>query len=721
MPICLPVPLLIGYPFPSKDFPVTMAIQSATPTYTLAPGFSQPLGATVTPQGVNFSLFSEAATGVELLLFDQHDDIHPFQIIPFDPIINKTFHFWHVLVLGLPTGTHYAYRVNGPDRPQDGHRFDAKKVLIDPYSKGNNKTLWNRGKACTPGSNLESSIRCVVIDINDYDWEGDRPLGRPMSESIIYEMHVGGFTLSPSAGVRHPGTFTGLVEKIPYLQSLGVTAVELLPIFEFDDTEVLRTVNDSPLYNYWGYSTMSYFAPHPSYCVNPEAGDHVREFRDMVKALHKAGIEVILDVVFNHTDEGNHQGPMFSFKGLDNRIYYYLVGDDRQYYYDYTGCGNTFNCNHPVGEKFILDCLRYWVRDMHVDGFRFDEGSVLSRGEDGQPMEHPPVVWAIELDEVLKDTKTIAEAWDAAGLYQIGYFPGYRWAEWNGRYRDDMRRFVKGDPAVIGAVASRLTGSADLYQWRGHLPVNSVNFITAHDGFTLYDLVAYNNKHNEANGEHNQDGINDNLSWNCGAEGDTTDQWVNDLRQRQIKNFATLLLISQGVPMLVMGDEVGRTQQGNNNAYCQNNPISWFDWTLTENNADLLRFWQILIRRRNHFKELLAPRYFTGAINERGVADLTWHGICLHAPGWDDPNARSLAFTVGGFNGDPDVHIMLNMYWETLPFQLPQISGYCWWRSLDTALPSPHDVVEIGQEVAVTGNTYSVTGRSIVILDAKPL
>lgn len=336
-------------------------------------------------------------------------------------------------------------------------------------------------------------------------------------------------------------------------------------------------------------------------------------------------------------------------------------------------------------------------------------------------MEHPPVVWAIELDEVLKDTKTIAEAWDAAGLYQIGYFPGYRWAEWNGRYRDDMRRFVKGDPAVIGAVASRLTGSADLYQWRGHLPVNSVNFITAHDGFTLYDLVAYNNKHNEANGEHNQDGINDNLSWNCGAEGDTTDQWVNDLRQRQIKNFATLLLISQGVPMLVMGDEVGRTQQGNNNAYCQNNPISWFDWTLTEKNADILRFWQILIRRRKHFKELLAPRYFTGAINERGVADLTWHGTCLHAPGWDDPNARSLAFTVGGFNGDPDVHIMLNMYWETLPFQLPQVSGYCWWRSLDTALPSPHDVVEIGQEVAVTGNTYSVTGRSIVILDAKPL
>lgn len=699
---------------------MTVATSSATPTYTLAPGFSQPLGATVTPEGVNFSLFSEAATGVELLLFDQHDDVHPFQIVQFDPIVNKTFHFWHVLVVGLPTGTHYAYRVNGPDLPQEGYRFDAEKVLMDPYSKGNNKTLWNRGKACVPGSNLDSSLRCVVVDTRHYDWEGDRPLGRPMAESIIYEMHVGGFTRSPSAGVRHPGTFAGVVEKIPYLQSLGVTAVELLPVFEFDDTEVLRTVNGTPLYNYWGYSTMSYFAPHPTYCVNPQEGDHVREFRDMVKALHQAGIEVILDVVFNHTDEGNHQGPMFSFKGLDNRIYYYLVGDDRQYYYDYTGCGNTFNCNHPVGEKFILDCLRYWVRDMHVDGFRFDEGSVLSRGEDGQPLEHPPVVWAIELDEVLKDTKTIAEAWDAAGLYQIGYFPGYRWAEWNGRYRDDIRRFVKGDPGVIGAVASRLAGSADLYQWRGHLPVNSVNFITAHDGFTLYDLVAYNDKHNEANGENNQDGINDNLSWNCGAEGDTPDPWVKDLRQRQIKNFATLLLISQGVPMLVMGDEVGRTQGGNNNAYCQDNPISWFDWTLTEKHADLLRFWQILIRRRKHFKELLAPRYFTGATNERGVADLSWHGTQLNAPGWDDPNARSLAFTVAGFNGDPDVHIMMNMYWEPLTFELPQISGYRWWRSLDTALPSPQDVVDLGEEVAVSGNTYTVADRSIVILDSKP-
>ncbi|MEO1145897.1 MAG: glycogen debranching protein GlgX [Cyanobacteria bacterium J06638_22] len=696
-------------------------INAPVKLYSVSKGNSYPLGATVKPSGVNFSLFSEAATGVELLLFDSHSDLEPFQVVQLDPVTNKTFHFWHVFVEGLPAGTHYAYRVDGPSNPSEGYRFDRNKVLLDPYSKGNNKTLWNRGDACRPGDNLTSSMRCVVIDIEDYDWEGDRPLGRPMNETIVYEMHVGGFTKSPTSGVKHPGTFAGVIEKIPYLQELGVTAVELLPIFEFDDTEILRVVDGNPLTNYWGYSTMSYFAPHPSYCVNPETGDHVREFRDMVKALHQAGIEVILDVVFNHTDEGNHQGPVFSFKGLDNRTYYYLSSDDRQYYYDYTGCGNTFNCNHPVGEMFILDCLRYWVQEMHVDGFRFDEGSVLSRGEDGTPLEHPPVVWAIELDHVLANTKVIAEAWDAAGLYQIGYFPGYRWAEWNGKYRDTIRRFVKGDPGIVGEVASRLTGSADLYQWRQHSPTNSVNFIVAHDGFTLYDLVAYNYKHNEANGEGNRDGIDDNLSWNCGAEGETDDTWVNDLRKRQLKNFAVLLLVSQGVPMMVMGDEVCRTQQGNNNTYCQDNTLNWLDWSLVEKNRDMFRFWKTAIARRRHFKELVRPRYFTGAVNERGVADITWHGPQLNQPGWNDPESRTLAFTLGGFDGDPDVHIMMNMHWDSVEFQLPDIAGCRWYRSLDTALPSPHDITLVGQEEPIDVSSYLLTARSIVILDSRSI
>ncbi|MDJ0796486.1 MAG: glycogen debranching protein GlgX [Calothrix sp. MO_167.B12] len=687
--------------------------------YQIEKGRPYHIGATVDRDGVNFSLFSEHATGVELLLFDRCDTVEPIQVITLDPAINKTFLFWHVYVRGLKPGIHYAYRVDGPNDPGSGHRFDREKVLIDPYARGNTKKLWQRGDACVPGDNLATSMRSVVIDTSDYDWEGDRPLNRPMNETIIYEMHVGGFTNAADSNVKHPGTFAGVIEKIPYLQELGVTAVELLPIFEFDDTEVLREVDGKPLKNYWGYSTMSYFAPHPSYCVNPEHGSHVREFRDMVKALHKAGIEVILDVVFNHTDEGNHQGPTFSFKGIDNDIYYYLVSGNKQYYYDYTGCGNTFNCNHPIGEKFIIDCLRYWVEEMHVDGFRFDEGSVLSRGEDGAPMEHPPVIWAIELNDILAETKVIAEAWDAAGLYQIGHFPGYRWAEWNGLYRDDIRRFVKGDAGIVNQVASRIAGSADLYQWRGHLPINSVNFIVAHDGFTLNDLVSYNDKHNEANGEGNRDGINDNLSWNCGAEGETNNQWINDLRERQIKNFATILMLSQGVPMMVMGDEVRRTQKGNNNSYCQDNEISWFDWNQVEQNQNLFRFWKLIINCRKQHSTIHRPRYFTGITNQRGLADISWHGCQLNSPGWQDEEARVLAFTLGGSDNEVDIHVMMNMYWEELNFEIPSVTGRQWYRVVDTALASPQDIAESGQETLIANLNYTVGARSIVVLISK--
>lgn len=696
-----------------------MTAGNSTTPYQTEKGGSYPLGATSDYDGVNFSIFSEHATSVELLLFSQHDEIEPIQIIPLDPTVNRTFYFWHVYVRDLKPGVFYAYRMDGSQDTQSGFRFDRHKVLIDPYAKGNVKTLWNRADACLPGDNLATSLRSVVIDTTDYDWEGDRPLNLSMNEAIIYEVHVGGFTKSPSSRVKRPGTFSGLIEKIPYLQALGITAVELLPVFEFDDTDV-GFFEGKSLKNYWGYSPMCFFAPHSHCCTEPEAGCHVREFRDMVKALHKAGIELILDVVFNHTDEGNDQGPTFSFKGIDNSVYYYLTPGNEQYYADYTGCGNTLNCNHPITQKMIVECLRYWVEEMHVDGFRFDEASVLSRGEDGSPMKYPPVVWQVELDETLADTKVIAEAWDAAGLYQVGYFPGYRWAEWNGCYRDDIRRFVKGELGLIGAVASRIAGSADLYQWRGHYPINSINFITCHDGFTLNDLVSYDQKHNQANGEENRDGADENLSWNYGVEGETDDPEIETLRERQIKNFATILLLSRGVPMILAGDEVRRTQKGNNNAYCQDNEISWFDWNLVQKNNHLLRFWQQMIQFRKCHTTLQRPIYFTGnELNERGMADVFWHGCQLYRPGWDDPQAHALGFTLGGFGGAADIHVMTNMYQATLEFEIPPLRSRQWYRVVDTAQTSPLDISEPGKEILITDNTYLVSRRSIVILISK--
>src|SRR5436190_4731512 len=678
--------------------------------FSTAKGTAHPLGATPDKSGVNFSIFSGQATSLELLLFQNHDDAAPFQFIEFDPYINKTFHFWHVFVEGLPSGTHYAFRIDGPSSVEAGHRFNRNKVLIDPYAMGNTKSVWKRADACGPQDNLTTSMRSIVIDTTGYDWEDDQPLKRPMEETIIYEVHVGGFTRASSSGVAHPGTFSGIIEKIPYLQELGITAVELLPICDFDETEVLRTVNGKPVRNFWGYSTLGFFAPQASYCVKASAGSHMDEFRDLFKALHKAGIEVILDVVFNHTDEGNQFGPVFSFKGTDNSAYYLLDSSDKHIYSDYTGCGNTFNCNHPVAEKLIIDCLRHWVRDTHVDGFRFDEGSILSRGEDGRPLVHPPVVWQIELDEELAESKLIAEAWDAAGLYQIGRFPGDRWAEWNGRYRDDLRRFVKGDPGLTGAIASRLGGSADIYQGRGQTPENSINFITVHDGFTLDDLVSYNDKHNEANGEGNRDGIGENLSWNCGVEGPSDDPAIQALRTRQIKNFLTILLLSRGVPMLLGGDEVRRTQRGNNNAYNQDNATSWFDWSMVDSHREMLRFVQRMIAFRKAHPALWQPFFYRGAINERGLPDITWHGTRLNSPGFDDPQARTLACTIAGFGGAADLHVMMNMFWEPLDFEVPAHSE--WQIAIDTFAASPHDIADPdGHEPMVRQHT-TVNGRS---------
>jgi isoamylase len=684
----------------------------------LAAGRAQPLGATVVNGGVNFSIFSEHATSVQLLLFADHDEPLPAHVIDLDPEVNHSFHFWHVHVSGIGAGQVYAYRMDGPkDTSRSGCRFNPNKVLIDPYSLGNVNSLWDRGQAVGPQDNVTSSMRSIVLDPGDYDWEGDELPDTPIAETIIYEMHVRGFTRSPTAGVNHPGTFAGVIEKIPYLKSLGITAVELLPIYDFDDTHILRSAPDgTPLRNFWGYDPYGYFAPQSSYCVEPEEGEHLAEFRDMVKALHAAGIEVILDVVYNHTSEGNQNGPTISFRGLANEAYYHLVPHDRQYYMDYSGCGNTINANHPLVTKYIIESLEFWVTQCHVDGFRFDLGSVLSRGPGGAPMETPPVLWNIELSRILSETKVIAEAWDAGGLYQVGRFPGERWAEWNGPYRDDIRRFLRGEPGIIAAVATRIGGSEDLFGPQGELPSNSINFITCHDGFTLNDLVSYNSKHNEANGEQNRDGSDDNRSWNCGVEGPSDDPEIEALRCRQVKNAVVILMVSKGTPMLLGGDEFRRTQMGNNNAYCQDNDISWYDWSLAEKNADMVRFVGAMVNFRKRQSVFRHDDFYTGAVNDRGLPDIAWHGCRLNEPGWTDPMCRVLAFTIAGRDGGADLHVMLNMYDLGLDFEVPHIEGQSWAVAVDTGKPAPDDIAEPGAEVPVNGSKYHVFGRSTVVL-----
>jgi isoamylase len=701
------------------------------PSFRVRPGRSHPLGATITPEGTNFALFARDATSVQLLLFERHDSARPFQVVDLDPERNLTVHVWHCEVEGVGDGVAYGYRVDGSrDVSGLGTRFDPGKVLLDPYGRGTSSRRWNRAAACEPGDNVETAMRSVVVDVRGYDWEGDRPLNRPLADSVIYELHVKGLTASATSGVAHPGTYRGVIDKIPYLQSLGVTAVELLPVFEFDPQEFSRInpLTGDRIVNYWGYSPLSFFAPHGGYAVTPGEAETIDEVRDMVKALHRAGIEVILDVVFNHTGEGNHEGPTISFRGIDNRVYY-LLEPDRRWYTNISGCGNTFSPNHPVVDKFIVECLRYWVRELHVDGFRFDLASVLSRGQDGRPMADPPVLWHIELDDELADTKLIAEAWDAGGLYQVGRFPGYRWAEWNGRYRDDIRRFVKGDQGLVGVVASRVAGSADLYQGDGEQPINSINFITAHDGFTLSDLVSYNDKHNEANGEDNRDGTDDNASWNHGVEGPTTDPSIAALRDRQVRNYLAILLLSQGVPMLLMGDEARRTQGGNNNAYCQDNEVSWLDWALVARHADLVRFTSELIAFRRRLPNLRRSSWFTGRTNARGLADISWHGTRLLSPGWNDPTSRVLAFTLAGFPGDGDddlqahdvdIHVVMNMEWQDLDFELPAVRGRRWVRVMDTGAAAPADIADPGQGTVEPGPAVRVRDRSVVVLVSQP-
>jgi isoamylase len=688
---------------------------SAKAQYVEKAGQSYPLGATVASGGVNFSIYSRDASAVELLLFDREDDGHPTSVIRLDPITNRTYHYWHVFVPDLTPGQIYGFRVHGPFEPERGLRFDPAKLLLDPYGRGVviPKT-YDRINTAKGGGNIATAMKSVIVDSHTYDWQGDTPLRLPSSRTIIYEMHVRGFTAHHSSGVSEKirGTYAGLIEKVPYLQQLGITAIELLPVFHFD-------AQDCPpgLVNYWGYAPVSFFTPHPAFSSRKDPVGPVDEFRDMVKALHRAGIEVILDVVFNHTAEGDHRGPTLSFRGLDNNAYY-ILETDRSRYANYSGTGNTLNANHPIVRRMIVDSLRYWVEEMHIDGFRFDLASILSRDSSGQVMSTPPVLWDIESDPALAGTKMIAEAWDAAGLYQVGSFVGDSWREWNGRFRDDVRDFFRGAEGSVTRLADRLLGSPQVYGHKGREAEQSVNFVTCHDGFTLNDLVSYNEKHNEENGEENRDGASDNRSWNCGIEGPSDDPSVEQLRNRQVKNFLTATMLSLGVPMILMGDEVRRSQRGNNNPYCLDNETSWFDWTLLSKHADLHRFAQLLMARR--LLRNVKHEQLRTSLNELLFNSThAWHGVKLGQPDWS-PNSHCLAFGAELRQEGLRFHIILNAFWEPLHFELPPLSerGDTWRRWIDTALEPPREIVEWHAAPPVPGSTYSASPRTVVVLIA---
>jgi isoamylase len=686
------------------------------------PGNRTPPGATLAADGVNFSIFSRCATGVELLLYESADSPQPFQVIVLDPETNHTHLMWHVFVEGLTLGAHYTWRMDGPaDTESTGRNFNARKELLDPWARGVSDALWNRKRASDP-TDASPGIRAVVSDPN-FEWGGERPSACSLEGAVIYELHVGGFTRHPSAGVAAPGTFCALAEKIPYLRALGITHVELMPAMAFDPQSVPPAVAARGLKNYWGYNTHSFWSPHPGYCQSPDPGQHAAEFKDLVHAMHAAGIRVILDVVFNHTAEGGDDGPWINFRGSANEIFYHLDPADRRRYLDFTGCGNTVNCNHPHVTAFIVRCLEYWAADMHVDGFRFDLASVFTRGELGRVLPNPPLPWDIELSQTLADLPLIAEAWDAGGLYQVGAFPGSSWAEWNGAYRDSVRRFVRGDAGLAGVIASRIGGSSDLYAHDGRSPSASINFVTCHDGFTLADLVSYEHKHNEANGEENRDGNNNNLSWNCGTEGPTSDAAILTLRHRQAKNFLAVLMLSRGVPMLCAGDEVLRTQAGNNNGYCQDNELSWFDWTRLESQREMLEFTRGIISFRRRHRSLFADRFYKGrVVPSRGIPDIEWHGARLHQPPWGDAGARVLAFTIAGVDDDePDLHAVLNMSDDAIDAELPGLPGRAWHLTVDTAQAPPHDIVEPTRQARLPGPGYRVTPRSVVVLEARPV
>jgi glycogen operon protein len=693
------------------------ASQTTTRTYATQRGSPIPFGATPFRRGVNFAIFSKHATSCTLVLFDPDTCLQTAEIM-LDPVQNRTGQVWHIFVAELDRLIHYAYRFDMQPNPDPMvHRYDPSRLLLDPYAR----VITGGSSWGAHDSAADPPRRGVVSELYMADWQSDLPLNTPLVDSIIYELHVRGFTVHNSSLVAHPGTFAGLAEKIPYLKQLGVTAVELLPINEFEeaDSDRLNPFTGDPLVNFWGYQSRAFFAPNTAYSSRHNDGGQVQEFKQMVEAFHAAGIEVILDIVFNHTAEGDQHGPTFSFRGIDNSVYY-IVNPDTGEYLNFTGCGNTVNCNNPVVRDFIVQCLRYWVMATHVDGFRFDLASVLGRAQDGSVLKNPPLLESLAYDPVLANTKLIAEAWDAAGLYQVGTFPSWgRWAEWNGKFRDDVRKFVKGDAGMTSALASRLLGSPDLYETSAREPYHSINFVTCHDGFTLNDLVSYDDKHNLPNGENNTDGANDNNSWNCGAEGPTGDTAIHELRAQQRKNFAAILLLAHGVPMILAGDEFARTQQGNNNAYCQDNEISWVNWHMAAANADLVRFFRLLIAFRKRSPLL---RRTTFAVNGEGGFHVIWHGVKRMQADWGY-ESRTIAMQLSELRADgsrDDLHFIANAHWEDHDFELPQIGEREWFRLLDTAQPSPHDIAEDGQEFPLLSQeSYLVKARSVAVFVSK--
>jgi len=691
--------------------------------FRLRYGHPLPFGVSLVPGGINFSIYSSHATDCTLVLFEK-GGAQPVAEIPF-PSEFRIGHIWAMIVFDLDhTKLQYGYRFGGPWDPKKGHRFDRSNILLDPFARSiGGRDVWMK----RPAEDEIYPHRAQICD-EDFDWDHDRPLRLPTTDLVIYEMHVRGFTRHDSSGVRHPGTFDGIREKIPYLKSIGVNCVELMPIFEFDEFENTRTnpVTGEQLCNYWGYSTVGFNAPKAGYAASGATGGQADEFKQLVKDLHAAGIQVVLDVVFNHTAEGGEGGPTISFRGIDNRTFYMLLPDGS--YANFTGCGNTVNCNHPAVRLFIRNALAYWASEFHVDGFRFDLASVLSRDSDGHPLANPPLIEELAHAPVLASCHLIAEAWDAGGLYQVGQFPDYgRWIEWNGKFRDAARRFLKGDPGVVGEMVQRIMGSPDLYKAAGRKPTASVNFITCHDGFTLRDLWSYNEKHNLENGESGRDGSDWNASWNCGVEGETDDPKILDLRLRMQKNSLTLLFLSQGVPMVYMGDEYGRSQRGNNNAYCHDEEWNWFDWSKTGDDNELLRFFRGITAFRVSQPGLRREEFLTGedAVGS-GYPDISWHGVKAWKPDWSF-NSRTLAFMLCGrhskaLGGPPDfLYAVFNMFHEPLTFELPVLPrNVFWFRAIDTARRAPEDILPVGQEEKLEDQSaLAVLERSAIVLLGK--
>lgn len=673
--------------------------------FAVRPGFYETYGATAIPGGVNFTVHSHGATQIELLLFHRQE-AEPFAVLPF-PKHYRIGNVYSMIVFKLNIEEfEYAYRVDGPYEPEKGIIFNRNKYLLDPYAKAvTGQSKW--GDTSPYGQHYKAR---VVKD--DFDWGAMKQPLIPVEDLIIYELHVRGFTKDPSSGVLHPGTFDALMEKIPYLKELGVNVVELMPIFEFDEMQDYRIVDGQKLYNYWGYNTVSFFAPNTSYASGKEYNQEGNELKNLIREFNQNGIEVFLDVVFNHTAEGNEQGPFFSFKGLDNNIYYMLTPDGK--YYNFSGCGNTLNCNHPIVYQMILDCLRYWVTTYRVDGFRFDLASILGRNQDGAPMSKPPLLEALAFDPILGDVKLIAEAWDAGGLYQVGNFPSWnRWAEWNGKYRDDLRQYLKGDEGMAQVAAERIVGSRDLYD-ASRRKNASVNFITCHDGMTLYDLYSYNCKHNEKNGWNNTDGTNNDHSWNCGTEGETDDPEILALRHRMVRNAFALLMCSRGIPMFLAGDEFLNTQFGNNNAYCQDNITSWLDWNLLEKNRDTFDFFRYMIRFRKENK-ILKKDLSGGAC---GFPDTSFHGV----KPWQDKYEAYDHYVGVMFAGqekkgvyvDPQIiYIASNAYWEDLEVVLPELPKNMFWEK-------QVDTWQAQQNITILeGNDIVIHARSVIVLAAR--